>query len=126
MLLPPIACKKSPQQPASWGRSEDFLVWIGLLVEDEGEQGYDARSLDGAGHRPLMSGAVAGNAAGQNFATLGEEPLQTADFFIIDMFYFIDAESADTTLGAASTRAAFTEFASLFGHGNTSFQITYL
>jgi hypothetical protein len=51
--------------------------------------------LDGNGDLPLVAGAVAGDAAGEDLAALGDEKLQGLEVLVVDERRLIDAEPAD-------------------------------
>ena len=53
-----------------------------------------AGSLDGDGERALVAGAGAGHTAGEDLASLGNEPAQLGHIFVVDEFSPVYAESA--------------------------------
>jgi hypothetical protein len=75
-----------------------------LVARGEGQQGYVAGLLDGAGQAALVRGANAGETPGHDLAALGHKPLQQAYVAVRDGIDLLGAELAD--LFAAEELAA--------------------
>ena len=59
-----------------------------------GKQRNLARTLDGLRESPLVLGAGAGRTLGQDFGTVGHVLAQFRNVLVVDIFHFIDTESA--------------------------------
>jgi hypothetical protein len=66
-----------------------------LVPGREWQQGDVASLLNGARESPLVLGANTGQAAGNNLASLGNEPLQQAHIAVVDRVDLLHAELAD-------------------------------
>ena len=74
-----------------------------LLVSGKRHKRYVSRPLDSNGELSLMLGAAAGNASGEDLASLGYELPESVYIFIIDARSFISAERADLFAGSAGS-----------------------
>jgi hypothetical protein len=58
-------------------------------------QGYVAGPFDGRGHHALVSGAITGNPAGNDFAAFSDKITQNLDILVIYEFSMFGAKPAD-------------------------------
>src|SRR5207249_1892281 len=70
----------------------DRLLRVGCR---ERQQRHRARPLDGERQLPLVARAVAGDAAREDLAPLGEEGPEHARVFVVDQHALVGAEAAD-------------------------------
>src|SRR5438105_8171507 len=72
-----------------------FMCALLLVLHHRvGEQRHVARALDGGGHFALVPGAVAGDAAGNDLAALGDEVLEVAGVLVVDLEVLVGAVAA--------------------------------
>jgi hypothetical protein len=61
----------------------------------ERHEGNVAGALDGRAELALMAGTIAGDAAWNDFAALGDQIPQTFNVFVVDVFDLIGTEATD-------------------------------
>jgi hypothetical protein len=70
-----------------------------------GEQGQEARPLDGDGQAALMARAGAGAPAGIHLTRVGDEALEEVDILVIDVINLVNAKLAEAAALIAAPSA---------------------
>ena len=97
----PFAKKISPAE-----FDEGFFVREKFLICSERQERNVAGAFNGDCHLTLMLGAVARNAARQNFSALGGEAAELGRVFVIYLFNFIDAKRTNFSARASTSFSA--------------------
>jgi len=74
-----------------------------MLICSKRQKSDVAGALNGYRDLTLMFCAISGNAAGQNFSALGNETAQFSRVFVINLFDFIHAKSANFSARASAS-----------------------
>src|SRR5690606_17114835 len=92
----------------------DLHVRLSLLVQiGVGQQGQEARALDGGRQLALIAGLGAGDARRHDLAGLGDEVLQQIDILVVDLFDLLGREAAELATLEQTAAAAVILFLEL-------------